>query len=171
MAALNTCNSGQISYRAYSIYCLVYQTRKGLPTPGLKTKGQGEETVEIILLGGERWLPKASALTLERVGTGFQPDFSAHPTPHSQLARLFCTNTSTLSANQVFHRLLFLIGSCFLSFISREGWEEVMGVVCLEGSRQLLESPWSVTCLYWERRPVEVAPPQSQWDDCFCFLF
>lgn len=120
MAALNTCNSGQISYRAYSIDCLVCQTRKGLPTPGLKTKGQGEETVEIILLGGERWLPKASALMMERVGTGFQPDFSAHPTPHSQLARLFCTNTSTLSANQVFHKLLFLIGSCFLSFISRE---------------------------------------------------
>lgn len=95
MAALNTCNRDQIPYRAYGIYRLVIH-RKGLPTPGLKTKGQGEETAEIIPLGGERWLPKASTLTLERVETEFQPVFSAYPTPHSQLARFFCMNTPQL---------------------------------------------------------------------------
>lgn len=54
MAVLNTCSRGQIFYRAYSIYCLAIH-RKGLLPSGLKAKGQGEETIEIILLGGERW--------------------------------------------------------------------------------------------------------------------
>lgn len=71
MAALSICSRGQIFYSAYSIYCLAMH-RKGLPS-GLNMKGQREETIEIILLGGERWLPQANTLMLERVEPGIQP--------------------------------------------------------------------------------------------------
>lgn len=37
----------------------------------------------------------------------------------------------------------------FLSFIFKRWWEEVMDVICLEGSRQLLEL-LSVKCLWWK---------------------
>lgn len=95
MAALNTCSRGQIFYRAYSIYYLAIH-RKGLLPSGLKTKGQGEETIEIILLGGERWLPQANTLTLERVG--LESSLSEQAT--SLTSR--CTSHAPLPAGQIF---------------------------------------------------------------------
>lgn len=94
MAALSVCSRGQIFYSAYSVYCLAMH-RKGLPS-GLNAKGQREETIEIILLGGERWLPQANTLTLERVEPGIQPDrasnfpdFSLHIPPLTPAGQIF----------------------------------------------------------------------------------
>lgn len=114
MAAHNTCNRGQIFYRAYSNYHLAIH-RKGLLPSGLKTKGQGEETIEIILLGGERWLPQANTLALERLGTGIQPDRASYFPD-------FCLSIPRpLPAGQIFQ--------CeHLCFISRPGLPQAFSI-------------------------------------------
>lgn len=169
MAALNTCSRGQIFYRAYSIYYLAIH-RKGLLPSGLKTKGQGEETIEIILLGGERWLPQANTLTLERVG--LESSLSEQAT--SLTSR--CTSHAPLPAGQIF----LCEHLCFISRPSLpraspsapasstsplERWrEEVLG-------DEQLESLWSVKCWGWGVACASGSCLRGQVDDCFYFLF